>query len=97
MDDTHGGATVQETPVTFLTPKDLQRELQIGEKLCYRLLKAGVIPSVRVGGLYRIPRKQLEEALLGNPNVAEKRIRRRPTKPGSVTPHAKEVEGIVHR
>ena len=64
MDNTHGGANVQETAVTFLTPKDLQRELQIGEKLCYRLLKDGIIPSVRIGGVYRIPRKHFEEALL---------------------------------
>lgn len=59
-DDTHGGAAVQEQPVTFLTPKELQRELQIGEKLCYRLLQEGFIPSVRIGGVYRIHRSQLE-------------------------------------
>ncbi len=62
-DDTHGGAVVQEPPVAYLTPKDIQRELQIGEKLAYRLLKDGTIPSIRVGGVYRIPRPQLEEAL----------------------------------
>src|SRR4051812_25044850 len=60
-DDTHGGALVQGRPVTCLTPKDLQRELQIGEKLCYRLLRDGAIPSVRVGGLYRIHRSELEK------------------------------------
>jgi excisionase family DNA binding protein len=62
-DDSRGGAITQELPVAFLTPKDLQRELQIGEKLCYRLLRDGSIPSVRVGGVYRIPRKNFEEAL----------------------------------
>ncbi len=62
-DDTHGGAVAQEPPVTYLTPKDVQRELQIGEKLAYRLLKDGTMPSVRVGGVYRIPRSRLEEAL----------------------------------
>ena len=67
MDDTHGGGTVQETPVTFLTPRDVQRELQIGQKLCYRLLKDGTIPSIRIGGIYRIPRKQLEEELRADP------------------------------
>ncbi len=71
-DDTHGGAIVQELPVTYLTPKDLQRELQIGEKLCYRLLKSKTIPSIRVGGLYRIYRPQLEEALLENPDLETK-------------------------
>ncbi len=68
-DDTHGGAVTQDPPVTFLTPKDLQRELQIGEKLCYRLLRDGAIPSVRIGGLYRTPRAQLEEALLPDPGL----------------------------
>ncbi len=72
MDDhTHGAAAVQEQSVTFLTPKDLQRELRIGEKLAYRLLKDGTIPSVRIGGLYRIPRPRFEEALLSNPGLGK--------------------------
>ena len=62
-DDTHGRALTQEPPVAYLTPKDLQRELRIGQGMCYRLLKSGAIPSVRVGGVYRISRSQLEEAL----------------------------------
>ncbi len=70
--DTHGGVVTQEPPVTYLTPKDLQRELQIREKLCYRLLKDGTIPSIRVGGLYRIYRPRLEEALLENPDLGTK-------------------------
>lgn len=45
----------------WLTPKDLQAELRIGEKLCYRLLRTGAIPSVRVGNLYRVRREVLEE------------------------------------
>ena len=65
-DDTGGGAVLQqmdaaqEVRPAFLTPKDLQRELQIGERLAYKLLKSGQIPSVRMGGVYRIPRSQLE-------------------------------------
>lgn len=68
-DHTHGRALAQEPPVTFLTPKDLQRELQIGEKLTYRLLKSGRIPSVRIGGIYRIHRPQLQEALNIRPDL----------------------------
>jgi excisionase family DNA binding protein len=45
----------------WLTPKDLQAELRIGEKLCYRLLRSGDIPSVRVGNLYRVRREALED------------------------------------
>jgi excisionase family DNA binding protein len=73
-DDTHGGVITQEPPVTFLTPKDLQRELQIGEKLCYRLLKSGEIPSVRVGGLYRVRRQDLDKALAADPRPFGRRI-----------------------
>jgi excisionase family DNA binding protein len=69
VDDTHGVAVTQEPPVTFLTPKDLQRELRIGEKLTYRLLKSGTIPSIRVGGVYRIHRVRLEEALGIHPDL----------------------------
>ncbi len=60
-DDTHAGIDAQPEPANFLTPRDLQRELRIGEKLCYRLLRDGTIPSVRVGNLYRVRREALEE------------------------------------
>jgi excisionase family DNA binding protein len=45
----------------WLTPKDLQHELRIGERLCYRLLRTGSIPSVRIGNLYRVRKEVLEE------------------------------------
>jgi excisionase family DNA binding protein len=45
----------------WLTPKDLQHELRIGERLCYRLLRSGAIPSVRIGNLYRIRREVMEQ------------------------------------
>jgi excisionase family DNA binding protein len=61
-DDNRAGATVQEPPPTFLTPKDVMRELQISHSLCYRLLRNETLPSVRVGGVYRIPRKDFERA-----------------------------------
>jgi excisionase family DNA binding protein len=63
-DDTHAGRGVQPKPSTWLTPKDLQRGLRIGERLVYRLLKDGTIPSVRLGGVYRINREHLEEFFL---------------------------------
>ncbi len=72
-DHSRSGAAVQERASTdWLTPKDLQRELQIGEKLTYRLLKDGTIPSVRVGHLIRIYRPSLEEALLDNPEIGDR-------------------------
>ncbi len=63
MNTTNGGLTTQASGERFLTPKDLQAELRIGERLCYRLLQAGSIPSVKVGHLYRIRREDLDEAL----------------------------------
>jgi excisionase family DNA binding protein len=52
----------QEPDVSdWLTPKDLQHELRIGERLCYRLLRTGAIPSVRIGNLYRVRKEVLEE------------------------------------
>ncbi len=71
-DDTHAGIGVQAEPADFLTPKELQRELRIGERLAYRLLRDGAIPSVRVGSLYRIPRRRLEETLLAHPDLTNK-------------------------
>ena len=52
----------QEPDVSdWLTPKDLQHELRIGERLCYRLLRIGAIPSVRIGNLYRVRKEVLED------------------------------------
>lgn len=45
----------------WLTPRDVQRELRIKERLCYKLLQNGEIPSVRVGNLYRIRRETIED------------------------------------
>lgn len=60
-DDTNGVAVAQ--PAEFLTARDVQHELRIGERLTYRLLKSGAIPSIKLNGLYRIPRKDFNEAL----------------------------------
>ncbi|MBV9454793.1 MAG: helix-turn-helix domain-containing protein [Rubrobacter sp.] len=68
---------VQPEEVNYLTPKQLQQELQIGETLCYKPLKEGRISSVKVGHLIRIPRHQFEEALLEDP---EKEMGGNPTK-----------------
>ncbi len=62
-DAINGEGVAQGQPAAFLTVKDLQAELRIGEAFAYRLLKSGKIPSVRIGRAYRIPRARLEEAL----------------------------------
>ncbi len=52
---------MQGPDLDWLTPKELQDELRIGERLCYRLLRTGAVPSVRVGKLYRVRREILDE------------------------------------
>jgi ribonuclease HI len=51
----------------WLSVKDLQSELGIGNDLAYRLVRSGRIPSVKLGGLIRIHRPTMERALLENP------------------------------
>jgi excisionase family DNA binding protein len=72
---TYSPADVQVASGNWLTPKDLQHELRIGAKLAYKLLKSGTIPSVRVGGLIRIYRPQLEEALLEDLDLGKEKGR----------------------
>lgn len=65
-DDKRVGAEGQPEPSTWLTPKDLQAELRLGEKSIYRLLRSGAIPSIRLGGVYRVNRRHLEDAPLAD-------------------------------
>ena len=60
-------ATQEHSLPKYLTVRELQHELRISEKLAYRILQSGEIPSVRIGHVYRIPRRQLEEVLLTDP------------------------------
>ena len=63
-DHTPAGSRVQGESANWLTPKDLQQEFRLGEKAVYRLLRSGAIPSVRLGGVYRVHRSHIEEAFL---------------------------------
>ncbi len=63
-DDKRVGQKGQPEPSTWLTPRDVQRELRLGERSVYRYLKSGEIPSLKIGGVYRINRKHLEDAPL---------------------------------
>lgn len=67
VDDTRTRGKTQATLANWLTPKEVQRELQLGERSVYRLLRDGTIPSVRLNGVYRINRKHLSEDFLVNP------------------------------
>lgn len=47
----------------ILTVKELSKLLRIGINAAYRLVRSGVIHSVRVGRQYRIPRSAVDEYL----------------------------------
>lgn len=45
----------------WLTVHELREELRLGERAAYNALRSGQIPSVRVGGQWRIPRSALDD------------------------------------
>ena len=47
-----------------LTVEQLCEILHIGKRLAYQLLKDGAIPSRRLGRIYRIPKKAIENYLM---------------------------------
>jgi len=47
----------------ILTVKELCEILGIGKNTAYRILKSGEIKSVRIGKVYKIPKKYLKEYL----------------------------------
>ncbi len=46
-----------------LTPQEVARRLGIGKNAAYQMLAAGVIPHIRFGWKYLIPRSAFEEWL----------------------------------
>ena len=48
---------------TYLTAREVEARLRIARHTLYRLIKAGVVPAVRLGGQFRIPEAALNEAL----------------------------------
>ena len=60
--NTKGNVTYQrEEDLIFYTPKDLERILQFKSTKIQQLLKQQIIPSVKLGGQYRVSKEQLEE------------------------------------
>jgi hypothetical protein len=91
--------STQPHSVTFLTPTQLQEELQIGQKLCCKLLKEGRIPSTHVGNLICIYRPALERARLEDPELGEEKGGNpaRTSRPQHVPPVKEAHNAIVHR
>ena len=60
--NTKSNVTYQrEEDLIFYTPKDLERILQFKSTKIQQLLKQQIIPSVKLGGQYRVSKEQLEE------------------------------------
>ena len=49
----------------LLTVQELSNELRIGRNTAYEMVKTGLIRSVRIGKVIRVPRKALEDFLEG--------------------------------
>lgn len=47
----------------WIGPRQLAREIGIGESKAYELVREGTIRSVRIGRDYRIPRKEIQSFL----------------------------------
>jgi excisionase family DNA binding protein len=60
---TQRAAGTQHSEEALLTPRQLQDRLQIGERLCYRMLQDGRLPGFRVGRLWRVREDDLHDAL----------------------------------
>jgi excisionase family DNA binding protein len=52
--------TSDDKPEPLLTAEDLMRALQLSRAQVYAMLASGEIPSLRIGRLRRVTRKQLE-------------------------------------
>ena len=60
--NTQSNITYQrEEDLIFYTPKDLERILQFKSTKIQQLLKQQIIPSVKLGGQYRVSKEHLEE------------------------------------
>jgi len=53
----------------ILSVEDLCEILSIGKNTAYRLLKSGEIKSVRIGKIYKIPKKYVKEYRLRRSEV----------------------------
>jgi excisionase family DNA binding protein len=54
----------------YLSPRETADLLGVSRQTVYRLCNRGVLPSVRVGGQIRVPRRELTNTLI-NPHNEE--------------------------
>ena len=51
----------QSTPPLLLNPKEVATLIGFGRNKTYKLIRAGEIPSIRIGGRLRVPREALDD------------------------------------
>ncbi|MFN8474897.1 MAG: helix-turn-helix domain-containing protein [Anaerolineae bacterium] len=47
----------------YLTPKEIAQLLKLHEETIRRYLRSGELPAIKLGGVYRVKREDLEEFL----------------------------------
>jgi excisionase family DNA binding protein len=55
-------ATTEERP-ELLTPRELAAYVRVSIRTAYQLCSDGAVPAVKVGGVWRIPRAELDARL----------------------------------
>lgn len=58
-----------DEPIELLTPLEVATVLKVSDKTVYRLIDAGDLTAIRVGGQYRIRRADLDTYLTGRPEA----------------------------
>ena len=59
----------------FLTVAELADLLRVSPRTAYQLVETSVVPTVRIGGQWRIPVDQLEQWLADGGDVDRKAVR----------------------
>ena len=59
----------------ILTPEQVARLLQMHAKTVYKLVRQGLLPGVKIGGVWRFSKAEILEMMAGNGRRAKKPIK----------------------
>jgi excisionase family DNA binding protein len=68
-------STSPAAPPAFLTVAELADLLRVSQRTAYQLVETSAVPTVRIGGQWRIPVSQLERWLAEGGDVDRKAVR----------------------
>lgn len=57
--------TQTQDSAAYMKVPDIQKDLNISMSEAYELVSSGRIPHIRIGKLYRVPRREYEQWLAG--------------------------------